>query len=132
MKVFKHAFKIQLNYKHFIPSDLDELQLAISNQMKSKKMTSEEICAVCLGLKKISNFKINNKFLRLSLYHELCHFQARDDPLDDFFVMTLMTTLSKGNLLFLDDVNLVSGMLQSMQQQVECTRNNRKQKKFDL
>ena len=118
MKVFKHAFKIQLNYKHFIPSDLDELQLAISNQMKSKKMTSEEICAVCLGLKKISNFKINNKFLRLSLYHELCHFQARDDPLDDFFVMTLMTTLSKGNLLFLDDVNLVSGMLQSMQQQV--------------
>ena len=75
--------------------DVDSLQLALSNLISSKMMTQEEICAVCLGLKKISDFKITHKYFRLSLYKELHNFVARGDPLDDFFLVTVMTTLSR-------------------------------------
>ena len=99
--------------------DFEDLQVALSVQMTDNKLTQEEICAICLGLKKISNFKVNNKYLRLALYNKLTHFQPNKDPLDDFFVVTLMTTLSKGNLVFLDDPELVRDMLENLEKVVK-------------
>jgi len=99
--------------------DLEDLQVAISVQLANNKLTQEELCAICLGLKKISNFKINNKYLRLALYNELKHFKSIQDPMNDFFVITLMTTLSKGNLVFLDDVEMVADMLENMERLIK-------------
>ena len=81
-------------------------------------MTQEEICAACLGLKKVSGFKVSNKYLRRTLYKVLQNFVARGDPMDDFFLVTVMTTLSRGNMIFLDDTELVSSMLERMTNQL--------------
>jgi len=98
--------------------DLEALQTALSINIDSKKMTPEEICAVCLGLKRIADMKVNSSLLRKSLFKQLSQFQAKDDPLDDFFVVTLLTTLSKGNLVFMDDVDLVRNMLFNLEDQI--------------
>ena len=95
-------------------SDVENLQIELSNLITSKKMTQEEICAACLGLNKISGFNVSNKYLRLSLYKVLQNFVARGDPMDDFFLVTVMTTLSRGNMIFQDDIDLVTSMLKRM------------------
>ena len=87
--------------------------------MMNNLLTPEEICAICLGLKKIKGFKVNNNYLRVALYKQLRTFKAKSDPLDDFFVITLMTTLSKGNLVFKDKPELVADMLTAMESQLE-------------
>ena len=92
--------------------------MELSNLITSQKLTQEEICAACLGLKKITGFKISNKYLRLSLYKVLQNFVARGDPLDDFFLVTVMTTLSRGNMIFQDDIDRVSSMLERMTNQL--------------
>ena len=38
--------------------------------------------------------------------------------MDDFFLVTVMTTLSRGNMIFLDDIDLVSSMLERMTNQL--------------
>jgi len=98
--------------------DLGALQTALALNIDNKKMTPEEICAVCLGLKRIADMKVNLPMLRKSLYTQLRMFQAKDDPLDDFFVITLLTTLSKGNLVFMDHVDLVRDMLFNFENEV--------------
>ena len=100
-------------------ADLDELQSCLAVKMMNNLLTPEEICAICLGLKKIKGFKVNNNYLRVALYKQLRTFKAKSDPLDDFFVITLMTTLSKGNLVFKDKPELVSDMLTAMESQLE-------------
>ena len=87
--------------------------------MINNLLTPEEICAICLGLKKIKDFKVSNNYLRVALYKQLRVFRAKSDPLDDFFVITLMTTLSKGNLVFKDKEDLVADMLAAMELQLE-------------
>ena len=87
--------------------------------MMNNLLTPEEICAICLGLKKIKDFKVSNNYLRVALYKQLRVFRAKSDPLDDFFVITLMTTLSKGNLVFKDKPDLVADMLAAMELQLE-------------
>ena len=99
-------------------SDVENLQIELSNLITSKQLTQEEICAACLGLKKVSGFKVSNKYLRMSLYKVLHNFVAHGDPMDDFFLVTVMTTLSRGNMIFLDDVDLVSSMLERMTNQL--------------
>ena len=111
--------KFYVIFIKFLLIDLEDLQVAISVQLANNKLTQEELCAICLGLKKISNFKINNKYLRLALYNELKHFKSIQDPMNDFFVITLMTTLSKGNLVFLDDVEMVADMLENMERLIK-------------
>ena len=97
---------------------MEGLQLEFSNLITSQKLTQEEICAACLGLKKIFGFKVSNKYLRLSLYKVLQNFVARGDPMDDFFLVTVMTTLSRGNMIFQDDIDLVTSMLKRMTNQL--------------
>ena len=99
-------------------SDMEAFQIELSNLITNKKLTQEEICAACLGLKKISGFKVSNTYLRRSLYKALHNFVARGDPMDDFFLVTVMTTLSRGNMIFLDDIELVSSMLERMTNQL--------------
>ena len=99
-------------------SDLETLQVELSNLITNKKLTQEEICAACLGLKKISGFKVSSKYLRMSLYKALHNFVARGDPMDDFFLVTVMTTLSRGNMIFFDDIDQVSSMLERMTNQL--------------
>ena len=98
----------------FIFLDMEAVQLALFTKIENREMTPEEVCAACLGLKKIADFKVNNKYLRSSLYKQLIDFTPSGDQLDDFFIITLLTTLSKGNVQFLDQVDLVSEMLDSM------------------
>ena len=93
---------------------MEGLQLEFSNLITNEKLSQEEICAACLGLKKISGFKVSNKYLRLSLYKVLQNFVARGDPMDDFFLVTVMKTLSRGNMIFQDDIDLVTSMLERM------------------
>ena len=100
-------------------ADLDELQNCLALKMMNNLLTPEEICAICLGLKKIKDFKVNNNYLRVALYKQLRAFRAKSDPLDDFFVITLMTTLSKGNLVFSDKPDLVADMLNAMELQLD-------------
>ena len=94
--------------------DLEQLQRSLAIKMENKKMTQEEVCAACLGLKRIGNFKINNQYLRKSLYNNLSRYEPSQGPLDDFYLITLMTTLSKGNLLFLDDPTIVNNTLNNI------------------
>ena len=99
--------------------DVDELQNCLALKMMNNLLTPEEICAICLGLKKIKDFKVSNNYLRVALYKQLRLFRAKSEPLDDFFVITLMTTLSKGNLVFKDKPDLVADMLAAMELQLE-------------
>jgi len=94
--------------------DLEALQVSLSIQMASNKMTQEEVCAVCLGLKRIADMRISNKYLRTALYNQLEKFKPNNDPLDDFYVITLMTTLSRGNLIYSDSPEQVTSMLNQM------------------
>ena len=103
-------------------SDMEAFQIELSNLITNKKLTQEEICAACLGLKKISGFKVSNTYLRRSLYKALHNFVARGDPMDDFFLVTVMTTLSRGNMIFLDDIELVSSMLERMTNQLSLLK----------
>ena len=52
------------------------------------------------------------------LYKVLHNFVAHGDPMDGFFLVTVMTTLSRGNMIFLDDIDLVSSMLERMTNQL--------------
>ena len=84
--------------------------------------------ACCLGLKRLGGFTVNHPILRKELYRQLgvremqikiytLHnqkstfqsFVPQSSPLDDFSVVTLMTTLSRGNLIFKDNIDLVTG-----------------------
>ena len=38
--------------------------------------------------------------------------------MDDFFLVTVMTTLSRGNMIFQDDIDLVTSMLKRMTNQL--------------
>ena len=98
--------------------DLLSLQTALAMKIKQNKMNEYEVCAACLGLKRIADFKVTCPQLRKVLYNLLSKFEVKNDGLDDLFVMTLMTTLSKGNLVFLDDASVVQSMLSNLQLQV--------------
>jgi len=98
--------------------DLSTLQTALAIKIKQNKMNEYEVCAACLGLKRIADFKVTCPQLRKVLYNLLSNFVAKKDGLNDLFVMTLMTTLSKGNLVFMDDASVVKSMLSNLQQQV--------------
>ncbi len=47
---------------------LDELQIVFALKIQRGQLTPEEICAGCLGLKKIKNLRIKNDVLRHVLY----------------------------------------------------------------
>ena len=98
--------------------DLLSLQTALAMKIGQNKMNEYEVCAACLGLKRIADFKVTCPQLRKVLYKLLSNFEAKNDGLNDLFVMTLMTTLSKGNLVFLDDASVVQSMLSNLQLQV--------------
>ena len=94
------------------------LQTSLALKIKNKGMSEDEVCAVCLGLKRIAEMKVTCSHLRRALYDRLSDFQTKKDPLDDFFVMTLITTLSKGNQVFNDDIMIVQKMISNMSNQV--------------
>lgn len=98
--------------------DLLSLQTALAIKILQNKMNENEVCAACLGLKRIADFKVTCPQLRKVLYNLLRNFEVKNDGLDDLFVMTLMTTLSKGNLVFTDDTSVVQSMLANLQHQV--------------
>eukprot|EP00092_Neocalanus_flemingeri_P034348 GFUD01037355.1.p1 GENE.GFUD01037355.1~~GFUD01037355.1.p1 ORF type:complete len:642 (+),score=139.80 GFUD01037355.1:77-2002(+) len=112
---FKRNFSVE-DLSEYL--DLEALQTSLSLKIDQNKLNQEEICAVCLGLKRITDMKVNSPILRRSLYNQLGNFVAKTDQLDDFFVMTLMTTLSKGNMVFMDDVELVRNTLSKLEFQV--------------
>jgi len=92
--------------------DLQLLQAALANHIKGGRLSMEEVCAACLGLKRISGLKVNYRPLRDDLYGLLEKFKTSSDKkLDSFLVLTLLTTLHKGNFTFKDDVKLVEKML---------------------
>jgi len=92
--------------------DLQQLQTVLTTHIKEGRLSMEEVCAACLGFKRISGLKVNYKPLREEIYGLLEGFKSSNDKkLDSFLVLTLLTTLSKGNLTFQDDVNLVAKML---------------------
>ena len=82
--------------------------------------------ACCLGLKRLGGLTVNHGILRKELYKQLevrntqitskqiaqkflfQNFVPLSSPLDDFFVITLMTTLARGNLIFKDSIELVA------------------------
>jgi hypothetical protein len=47
------------------------LQAAFARRIQSKELRLDEICAGCLGLKKIKDFSIQSQLLRTSLYQIL-------------------------------------------------------------
>jgi len=94
------------------------LQTSLALKIRHKSMSEDEVCAVCLGLKRIADLKVTCPHLRLALYDRLSDFQTKNDPLDDFVVMTLMTTLTRGNQVFNDDKPVVHKMISSMSNEV--------------
>jgi len=99
--------------------DLEVLQSALSLKIKKNELSQDEICAVCLGFKRIADMKISVLPLRKALYDEIGRISATDNQLADFFVMTLITTLSKGNMVFMDDPEVVHQTLRRLESQVE-------------
>jgi hypothetical protein len=100
--------------------DLSLLQASLSSHIRAGKFTQEEVCAVCLSLKRISDFKVNHKPFRAELYKQLDKFTpSGDTKLDDFFIMTLLTILSKGNLVCFDNTEMVMTMLRSISKYVD-------------
>ena len=102
--------------------DLSILQTALAGKIDRQEMTAEEVCAACLGLKRIQDFKINCSQLRKSLYLQLANFYPQGDQLDDFFVVTVMTTLTKGNMVFMDDVSMVQQVVARLERAVAGLR----------
>ena len=101
---------------------MEEFQQCLALKMMNNLLTREEICAICLGLKRIDGFKVKNIHLRTTLYKQLKLFTSRLEPLDDFFIVTLLTTLSKGNLVFNDNKETVSEVLHAMEFQLDRLR----------
>jgi len=99
--------------------DLETLQSSLAMKIKQNLLSQDEICAVCLGLKRIADMKISVLPLRKVIYEQVGLFSATGDQLDDFFVMTLMTTLTKGNMVFMDEPEMVKWMLIKLENQVE-------------
>jgi len=92
--------------------DLEELQSTFARAMQIGNLRPEEICAGCLGLKKIQGFKPSSILLRASLYHILTENQV-DSDFKDFYYMTIITTLSRGGNLFHDAPGLLAKALAS-------------------
>ena len=78
---FKRDFSVE-DLSEYL--DLTTLQTALSLKIDQKKLSQDEICAVCLGLKRIADMKVNLTILRRSLYNQLANFQAKDDDLMTF------------------------------------------------
>lgn len=99
--------------------DLDNLQDALGTKIGQNEFSKEEVCAICLGLKKIQNMKVSSPFLRRALYKQLCLLEVEKvGELDDFIVVTLLTTLSKGNMIFHDEHEIVTQTLKRLQLQL--------------
>jgi len=90
------------------------LQTALAIKIKQNMISADEVCAVCLGLKRVDGMKVSCPSLRKVLYEQLYKFEAKNADLDDLFVITLMTTLTKGNLVFTDDLSMVKAMLNNL------------------
>jgi hypothetical protein len=72
--------------------DLDSLMTVIAQYLKNDLMSRDEVTACCLGLKRLGGLTVNHAVLRKELYNQLERFSPQSSPLDDFFVVTLMTT----------------------------------------
>jgi len=94
--------------------DIDSLMIVIAQHLKNDKMSRDEVTACCLGLKRLGGLTVNNAGLRKELYRQLEKFAPQSSPLDDFFVVTLMTTLSRGNLIFKDNIDLVAATVKTL------------------
>jgi len=92
--------------------DVETLMTVLSQHLRNGKMSRDEVTACCLGLKRLQGLVVNHAFLRKELYRQLEGFTPQSNSLDDFFVVTLMTTLSRGNLIFKDNIDQVTRTVQ--------------------
>jgi len=99
--------------------NISAFQKALAIKINANLLSREEICAICLGLKKIENFKVDCNTLRRSLYNQLKTFESAQDNFEDFYIVTLLTTLSRGNMVFLDDREVVDQMLSKIESQIK-------------
>jgi len=83
--------------------DIDELQHRFGNFLLGNQLSQEEIIAGCLGIKKIEGITVNSKLMRDGLYRSLSKSVVMDNQLKDFYFMTVMTTLSRGNKIYHDN-----------------------------
>jgi len=90
--------------------DPDELQVIFATNIEGLRLNSAEVCAGCLGLKKIQKLKVQQKILRSSLYSA---FDIADQDLKfkDFYMMTILTTLSKDGLVYNDSQHQITKAL---------------------
>lgn len=51
--------------------DIDMLLSALMNRIRTGSMSRDEICACCLGIKRVSGMSVNNLPLRKALYGQL-------------------------------------------------------------
>lgn len=84
--------------------DLESLQNTLGKHLLNKQFSPEEIVAACLGLKKIEGLSVNSNILRNALF-QLLNAENVEKDLKDFYFITLMTTLSRGGLIYHDNEN---------------------------
>jgi len=83
--------------------DLEEMLHSFGNFLLGNQFSQEEIIAGCLGIKKIEGITVNSKIMRDGLYRSLHNSVNMDKELKDFYFMTVMTTLSRGNKIYHDN-----------------------------
>eukprot|EP00088_Acartia_fossae_P070277 TRINITY_DN935_c0_g1_i2.p1 TRINITY_DN935_c0_g1~~TRINITY_DN935_c0_g1_i2.p1 ORF type:complete len:641 (+),score=106.59 TRINITY_DN935_c0_g1_i2:69-1991(+) len=82
-------------------ADIEKLQTVFGNLLFQKKLSPEEIVAGCLGFKKIAGCGLNLKIVREALYESLDSRRV-DQDFKDFYLVTIMTALTRGNMIFND------------------------------
>jgi len=94
--------------------DVGELQSIFACKIESNVLKPEEICAASLGLKSIKDMRINNVSLRTALYRHINNTIA-DPKIKDFYLMTLMTLLTKENEIYHDSSHLIHKALEDFE-----------------
>ena len=96
--------------------DLTAVQSFLAAKLSSGEMTDEELCVVCLGMKRISNLHIFCQQFRKSIYLRISSMELEEDSVDGFILETLMSTLMMGNSVYQDDKDCLKSMISSLQQ----------------
>ncbi|TRY67293.1 hypothetical protein TCAL_05171 [Tigriopus californicus] len=78
--------------------------------LELKHLSPAEICACCLGFRRVQDFQVTNTELRLSLYETLCRFATRKplDAMDQLVILHLCLLINQGRGSLSDNPEMVA------------------------
>jgi len=99
--------------------DVSDVQQVLMQKMNKEELSRDEITAACLGLRRVKGLAINVHGFRDSLYREISKLKVATDPLDDLFVVQVLTTLNMENFTFHDGKEKVKAAMGSLSEVAE-------------